>query len=156
MITVKFLSTSILHIYTEYVVHVYFLRTNYKNLINITRNPYRMHTVFIIASICEIFTLSFASSMFFASGTTPFNAKVYSNTARNDLFTKKMHEVTWLSNMNNITKRQIERLEKEIRIHGVLKIPGQRLSRQQQLDFSKELGDIVVLPDGFRGIGFNS
>ena len=31
-----------------------------------------------------------------------------------------------------------------------------RLSRQQQLDFSKELGDIVVLPDGFRGIGFNS
>ena len=53
--------------------------------------------------------------------------------------------------LDQITKAQAEEIIDAVRAHGIVVIPGQNLTRAQQVEFTSRLGETVVLPSSFEG-----
>jgi taurine dioxygenase len=59
--------------------------------------------------------------------------------------------VSGIPNVNVITSDDIERILDAVRAHGMVVIQGQNLTRAQQVNFTAQLGETIVLPSSFEG-----
>lgn len=64
---------------------------------------------------------------------------------------KMGYVISQIGDVNNLTQRDAKFILSSIVEHGVVVIRNQTLTRQQQVDFTSKLGEIIVLPLSFEG-----
>ena len=63
---------------------------------------------------------------------------------------RSVHTIKWLKDINRITPGEVNKLKRSILKHGVLRVRNQSISIPQQIEFSKKLGEIIILPKSFQ------
>jgi len=53
--------------------------------------------------------------------------------------------------LSEIAEGEAAELVDAVRAHGIVVIPGQNLTRAEQVEFTSRLGEVVVLPSSFEG-----